>query len=81
MKLYRNRNGVHRKFDYAEATLDDIKAALAEHGMVAVPVEPGYSDHARICRAIRAVDVSEQWDYMDMYKAMIKAAEAETNES
>lgn len=52
------------------ATLDDLKAALAEHGMVAVPVE----DLDNVCESMELWGMHSDDAYQTI-KAMIKAAE------
>lgn len=60
---------------YHTATLSDLKAALAEHGMVAVPLEPNKKDLLRMSMA--AVDKLGPLSnaYGAIYKAMIQAAQ------
>lgn len=75
MKLYKTINVTEGSGRLDQASLDDLKAALKEHGMVAVPVEPteamledGYGE------ALQDWDVDHE-DIDRIYKAMISAAE------
>lgn len=75
MKLYKKHPqnwGWNRSV--VPATLDDLKAALAEHGMVAVPVEPTEVILDNIHCSI-VCPASGTNDPEKIYKAMIKAAE------
>ncbi len=55
-------------------TLSDLKAALAEHGMVAVPVEPS---KAMIDSLINEWDSCGSCTMVDNYKTMLFAAAQE----
>jgi hypothetical protein len=63
------------------ATLSDLKAALAEHGMVAVPVEPTHEMIEAGGRAISECFFAryESTRAVTSYRAMIEAAQKESS--
>lgn len=93
MKLYKKKQVKERGSDptdptryYTEkelpATLDDLKAALAEHGFVAVPMEPTEKAELVGLKTFQQtmLDASDSTIVDRVYKAMIRAAQENNHE-
>jgi hypothetical protein len=77
--VFRKDEVMGEQFALKQATLSDLKAALAEHGWMASPIEPteamidaGYSENQESC----GYQMSGA-TFAEIYKAMIAAAQKE----